>query len=766
MKKLIPMMAVAAVAFGAFADKTPIKSQGFEGATAGAVTDLDALTKGDTDLVWKTDDTGATLTVSAYDAEKETPYTYGTQDKYFGDTNTQKLEIDSSKPVYAGYGASTDILADGTYIDTLVKFTVTDQDTAVETDTNAKLAIWAQATNAEGTENVLKVMCGQLEGAVLNTQVLDLNKANIDPAQWYRLTVRTADSGEKDDGTMIAGFEIYVDGVKLAAGEQDTFLACIAGSTIEGVGFKGNGAVDDVAITDNENAPSFAIPPVVDVDITWNKDEVTALTVNGTVVADVSAGTIKATPDKDGNISVTGIEFAEGYMGAAEQTLTAENPAVVAVAVAFTDADGKNKYADLKSALAAGGKLILKSNVTETLKNYIEVNNATTIDLAGNNLTLKGSEEVVFYVNAGVSLTVIDSVGTGVVTSSMPMFYSEGTNTIGAAEGDKGATFVGQLVSEGSNTKIVKGKFDRESNAKNRIEGMLADQTLEAVVDGDYIVVQAKGEPEVEVTVSVTKTGATATVSVADGAKVKAGDVITVTDVAAAADYKNATVTINGEAVTEYTVTGEEESIAIVVSATAITYATVTINTVDNCTITVKNGETAVETGAKFDVDDEVVLTVTRVAAEGYELDNCAAEETVTMTDDQTITAAVKAAAQPLPGDDYMAEGEKTAYDEWAKATGVTAEDTALAADLAVAFRLNVTGTETPADAIAAADAKATDLVKKIDLAKLAAGEDALAAVKAELPAGLQAVLKPVEKTEIDTTASLFRLVIEPVNAN
>jgi len=74
-----------------------------------------------------------------------------------------------------------------------------------------------------------------------------------------------------------------------------------------------------------------------------------------------------------------------------------------------------------------------------------------------------------------------------------------------------------------------------------------------------------------------------------------------------------------------------------------IVYVTVTINEVSNCTITVKNGNDNVATGARFDVDDAVELTVTRVAAEGYKLAaGCLAEETVTMSENRTITAVVE----------------------------------------------------------------------------------------------------------------------------
>jgi hypothetical protein len=79
-----------------------------------------------------------------------------------------------------------------------------------------------------------------------------------------------------------------------------------------------------------------------------------------------------------------------------------------------------------------------------------------------------------------------------------------------------------------------------------------------------------------------------------------------------------------------------------------IEYATVTIVPVANCTITVKNGNETVASGAQFDKDDAIQLTVTRVAAEGYKLKDCAAEETVSVIGNVTITAVVEEAASNL----------------------------------------------------------------------------------------------------------------------
>jgi len=79
------------------------------------------------------------------------------------------------------------------------------------------------------------------------------------------------------------------------------------------------------------------------------------------------------------------------------------------------------------------------------------------------------------------------------------------------------------------------------------------------------------------------------------------------------------------------------------VTVAKVTLATLTITQVDNCSIVVSNATDEVSTGAKFDVDDETELTVYRTPAAGYELDGYDATETITMTEDQNVTAAVKA---------------------------------------------------------------------------------------------------------------------------
>lgn len=121
-------------------------------------------------------------------------------------------------------------------------------------------------------------------------------------------------------------------------------------------------------------------------------------------------------------------------------------------------------------------------------------------------------------------------------------------------------------------------------------------------------------------TVSITKTNADATISVADGATVKRDTVITVTGVTPAAGYKDAKVTIAGAEQDTYTVKGDEGTIAIVVSATAIPVASITLditstnvapNDVFTLTATVLPADALDKTVTWSVVDDSDVVTIT-----------------------------------------------------------------------------------------------------------------------------------------------------------
>ena len=198
-----------------------------------------------------------------------------------------------------GLGTAASIAADGTYLDTLVQFTPTEDGGAPELDEADKLAIWLNVDGNSVTN--LMVRAGFVDDDGTDTfqtpTTYTLTTASpVVPGQWYRLTVKTiADVTQQVAKNPLAyeagytGFEIYLDGVLLAAtapafGQGFIDLATDAGEfgwldqtddaslitylqsgtvfpalglptttyTLKGVGFKGSGALDDLVWTEED----------------------------------------------------------------------------------------------------------------------------------------------------------------------------------------------------------------------------------------------------------------------------------------------------------------------------------------------------------------------------------------------------------------------------------------------------------------------------------------------------------------------------------
>lgn len=351
------------------------------------------------------------------------------------------------------------------------------------------------------------------------------------------------------------------------------------------------------------------------------------------------------------------------------------------------------KYPTIEAAIEAandnGGTLKLAQATTwpetgSAIRSGVNV----TLDLAGNTLTFPYGGRLENY----GTLTIVDTISGGTIvgtifnnedgSTSCPAVDNYGTLTINAG------IFDGEVYNEGTVT-INGGSFLKTYNSTEgetpafTLAGSVA-QGLEVVTDGDYWKVQTKAAASVALTINATG----ATISGVEEGTVTEGSNITFT-VTAAADYKNPTVTVTGAEVTAdagtYSFTVGKENITITVKATAIKYATLTITPVDNCTIVVKNGnDVEFKNGDKFDVDDKVELTVTRTPDPGYELDGCAATETIDMTTDQMVTAKVKAVTPEVaPG----------------KTATVTAESAAAAKDM-VELKATSPNVEIVSDAI------------------------------------------------------------------
>ncbi len=229
-----------------------------------------------------------------------------------------------------GLGTAQAVAATGTYLDTLVQFTVTeDEEPTVGTDD--KLAIWLQA--GEGTTNLM-VRAAIVEGQGRTPTNFTLN-ATVEPGVWYRLTVKAL--ADITDGDHIPGFQIFLDGnvltsdtVTLAGSTlsdlspeefDDSHYADIVagkyfaslktGTTLQGVGFQGTGAVDEIVWTEDNPFPAA----VVEFTLTYSGDANTTLgavtyTIDGGAAQTVTSG---GKVPEGASVSIAQPTFANGY---------------------------------------------------------------------------------------------------------------------------------------------------------------------------------------------------------------------------------------------------------------------------------------------------------------------------------------------------------------------------------------------------------------------------------------------------------------------
>ena len=203
-------------------------------------------------------------------------------------------------PTTYGLGPAQDIANDGTYLDTLVQFTPTEDGGAPELDAADKLAIWLNVDGNGVTNLMVKAGSYDDEGArAENGASYVLSGKTVVDKVWYRLTIKAVDNILPDNEYYkVPGFQVFIDGQEMSAtnsplstvwlaslqeGEvlsaaQVTELSSgkylpsrLAGengvtSTLQGVGFKGSGALDDIVWTE-ENP--FQTPAGIDFSLTW-----------------------------------------------------------------------------------------------------------------------------------------------------------------------------------------------------------------------------------------------------------------------------------------------------------------------------------------------------------------------------------------------------------------------------------------------------------------------------------------------------------------
>ena len=521
------------------------------------------------------------------------------------------------------------------------------------------------------------------------------------------------------------------------AGTNQLFPSLVKGgataaSTLTAVDIEGTGMIDNISFT--SVAPNFAVdnPTLV---INWG-DGITSVTYKiGEADAVTATSGQEITLEKASSEVTINAVYASGYVrgtwllnGVATElaTFTISAPTVIElVAKAELIQVGDNTFgsaADLatwlnKQASYIGtvqllGDLKIGHDVSEGEGAYDLISVAEgsdiTLDLAGKTITLTNASASAAVANLGGTLTITNSteaigrivaqVGTE-ETPAYAVFCAAGTTTIAGGIFD-GTVIVGApdgeggVIDTGATLSITGGSFASTdsvnfylTNYVNTAEGYNC-----TYADGYWTVASAStpepGPEPTTYTLTIPEVAnATAVVTNSEGAQIAnlsaiaAGTVVTVTWTAAE-DCK-----ITAGATEQITMDGNKEAATPTVEA--IQYATVMITPVDNCTITVKNGNADVATGAKFDIDNKVKLTVTRTPAAGYVLDNCAPEQVLCLDAENTyeITAAVKPVYPNYIPENATAD-TKLKFDEWV--TNKANDDRDTASANMEAFLLNV----------------------------------------------------------------------------
>lgn len=344
--------------------------------------------------------------------------------------------------------------------------------------------------------------------------------------------------------------------------------------------------------------------------------------------------------------------------------------------VADIKVDGSTLYTNQYYKIV-GGKLAVE---TSNGKTYYNLYNDTTkmVSLYSDSLAeaikaLDGKEVVVYGYSRGVNTNgkywqfqvtkitevVVEKTDAEKVAEAKEALTLEVTTT-GVSfelpiEGANGATIA--WASDNTDVIAINGK-DAVVTAPTQetVVKLTATITVGEVSDTkEFNVTVTVTIPEYDVTVNQPEAGGTIEVKngetvIATG-KVQQGTVLTITATAADENHELVAIKVNGSAITAvegvYSVTVTDAALEITAEFKEIKYATVTVGTVENGTLTVKADDAEIESGKTY--RDGTVLTITATANDGYKVSaikvngNAITGKTYTIAlTDETVEIAVE----------------------------------------------------------------------------------------------------------------------------
>ncbi|MBQ0032054.1 MAG: hypothetical protein KBT68_04550 [bacterium] len=695
MKKLMTMIAAAAMAFGLYAatgnpDSGFKSGTGFETALVQDGSTEEIFTAGATSVDGSAFWTGAV----ADTVITAGTYTYGgTKPKQFSyEDSAQYLKIKTTlgTPVTrkVGTGSETLTIDKSLYFDSLVNFTVFDYNDTVTIPSGTKLGVYLMLNEAE-TETNLYVYANGGQG-------IKAYKSDSAIAEgWHRLTVKAIENVYKTDAAV--GFVVFVDEnpvncteAKMTPASELTlyaaglnangqlFLSLVDSQTqgykkISSVSFDGQGEVDDLVFTDM--VPFDNAKDMETFTATWGtvKENISALTIGTKVLSadEISAGSIELELPDGGSVTmvwtgkdkfIDGSKTVDNVKAEGSVSLTADDvkPAVAMFAgEKFAELPGDDGAIAAANAATADGTLKLLAAA-----GAIEINNANTvgedpvvitIDLNGQTVTQGESDAAAITLTAG-ALKIIDSEGDGVVAGNDQAMEKIAILSDLAVE-IAGGTFNGAIgVYGGLTISSLDPEVEVASNESAPEATFVGDADGKAFVKNAVETYWIVGDPVAEtyeVTWDDSEANATAVAKV-HGIEIESGDefetgtevAFTVTPEAGyeyAAEPEDWNLEENGTITATFEVAEEDLEVEIP-AATAKTYAVTWDDSAVNAEAVAKVHGLPVESGTKFTSGTEVAFTVTPIP--GYEY--ATAPANWTLEENGTITATFTVAEEDL----------------------------------------------------------------------------------------------------------------------
>ena len=331
MKKLMFAMAIAATVGFAQAEIGTTSTFDQNGFSDGDAFSTDNLI----DTQW-TNNTGSEgpvdATVKAYDT--------------VGDNGANYLQLDGVQNLAKKIGNNGTEIGKGLYIDTMVKFTATEEDGAPTPGEGDKLVVWLKQTgDGDNATYTLMVTAGYIdtEHEELSTKSYETT-ASVQPDTWYNLKVKAienVDTIEATDGT--PGFVVFINGTAVVTAECPADLAeffgttkyvdegndsysifpsmvgglADNGTTITQLAFTGSGAIDTVGAFQGDCDPDYEVTytGAANATVVTDPADTTALAAGATVDFTV-------TPAENYEYATTPTGWTAGANGAITMTYT------------------------------------------------------------------------------------------------------------------------------------------------------------------------------------------------------------------------------------------------------------------------------------------------------------------------------------------------------------------------------------------------------------------------------------------------------------